>query len=98
MTTDELLKKQFNNLVQQTLQDKYESAKNQDFLQNNNVIEKKVTLKLYTTTRIKARNFLSNIAYKSVNDQDIFDRNFCFECLCFGNKKSQSVFFGKKNH
>ena len=45
MMTDELLKKQFKNLVQQTLQDKYESAKNQDFLQNNNVIEKKGNFK-----------------------------------------------------
>ena len=36
MMTNEILKEQFNNLVQQTLQDKDESAKNQDFLQNNN--------------------------------------------------------------
>ena len=38
-----------------------------------------MSLKPYTTTRIKARNLLSNIAYNSVNDQEIFDRNFFFD-------------------
>ena len=79
MMTNEILKEQFNNLVQQTLQDKDESAKNQDFLQNNNVIEKKFILRLYTTTKIKARISLSNIAYNSVNDLTTLNRNFCFD-------------------
>ena len=77
--TDNLLKQQFNNLAQQTLQDKSKSAKNQDYLKNNNAVEKKLVLKPYTTTRIKARNFLSNIAYNSVIDQDIFTKTFCFD-------------------
>lgn len=56
---DELLKEQLNNLVQQTLQDEGQSAKNQDFFQNNNTVEKKkVILKPYTTKRNKVRNFL----------------------------------------
>ena len=79
MMTNEILKEQFNNLVQQMLQDKDESAKNQDFLQNNNVIEKKFILRLYTTTKIKARISLSNIAYNSVNDLTTLNRNFCFD-------------------
>ena len=79
MMTNEILKEQFNNLVQQTLQDKDESAKDQDFLQNNNVIEKKFILRLYTTTKIKARISLSNIAYNSVNDLTTLNRNFCFD-------------------
>ena len=79
MMTNEILKEQFNNLVQQTLQDKDESAKNQDFLQNNNVIEKKFILRLYTTTKIKARISLSNIACNSVNDLTTLNRNFCFD-------------------
>ena len=77
--TDNLLKQQFNNLAQQTLQDKNKSAKNQDYLKNNNAVEKKLVLKPYTTTRIKVRNFLSNIAYNSVIDQDIFTKTFCFD-------------------
>ena len=54
-------------------------SKNQDYLKNNNAVEKKLVLKPYTTTRIKARNFLSNIAYNSVIDQDISTKNFCFD-------------------
>ena len=58
--------------------------------------KKEVILKPYTTTRIKSRNFLSNIAYNNVNDQDIFDRNFCFNTLFLVTKKF-NPFFGKKN-
>ena len=99
--TNELQKEQFNNLVQQTLQNEEESAKTLFFLQNISTIEKKLKLKPYTTTRIKAaRNFLSNIAYNSVNDQDIFNRNVCLDIYALVIKKSQSVFFdqSKCNH
>ena len=48
--------------------------------------KKEVILKPYTTTRIKSRNFLSNIAYNSVDDQDIFDRNFCFNTFVLVTK------------
>ena len=41
MATDELLKGQFNNFVQQTLQEKHELAEKQDFLQNDKAVEKK---------------------------------------------------------
>ena len=51
-----------------------ESAKSQDFFQDNNAIEKK-----YTTTRIKSRNFLSNIAYAGINKEDNYNRNFIFD-------------------
>ena len=65
---------QFNELAKVTLSEKRqlryqtdgdeniqvmdESAKSQDFFQDNNALGKK-----YTTTCIKSRNFLSNIAY-----------------------------------
>ena len=63
-------------------------------MQNISTIEKKLKLKPYTTTRIKAaRHFLSNIAYNSVNDQEIFNRNVCFNMYDLVIKKSQSVFF-----
>ena len=42
-----------------------ESAKSQDFFQDNNVVKIK-----YATTRIKSRNFLSNIAYVGINKKD----------------------------
>ena len=83
----------FNNLVKATLleetiikieteqktnddniQDMDESAKSQDFFQDNNAIGKK-----YTTTRIKSRNFLSNIAYVGINKEDYHNKNFIFD-------------------
>ena len=39
--TDEILKEQFNNLVQQTIQEENESAKSPNFFQDNNAIVKK---------------------------------------------------------
>ena len=82
----------FNNLVEATLQvenkeiktetetdnnnetiDMDESAKNQDFFQDNKDIKVK-----YTTTRIKSRNFLSNIAYVGINKEDYYNKNFIF--------------------
>ena len=82
----------FNSLVEATLQvenkeiktetetdnnnetiDMDESAKNQDFFQDNKAIKVK-----YTTTRIKSRNFLSNIAYVGINKEDYYNKNFIF--------------------
>ena len=83
----------FNNLVRATLseeqiikteteqqtnddniQDMDESAKSQYFFQDNNAIRRK-----YTTTRIKSRNFLSNIAYVGINKEDYYNKNFIFD-------------------
>ena len=51
-----------------------ESAKGQDFYQNNKLSQRK-----YTTTKIKSRNFLSNIAYVGVNKEDFDKENFIFD-------------------
>ena len=57
MIADKILKEQFQNLVQQTIQEEQLSEKSQDFFQDNkSVVQKK--LKPYTATRIKSRNFL----------------------------------------
>ena len=48
--------------------------KSQDFFQDNNAIKVK-----YTTTRIKSKNFLSNIAYVGINKEDYYNRNFIFD-------------------
>ena len=50
------------------------SAKSQDFFQDNNAIGEK-----YTTTRIKLRNFLSNIAYVGISKEDYYNKNFIFD-------------------
>ena len=44
-----------------------ESAKSQDFFQDNNQLEKK-----YTTKRIKSRSFLSNIAYVDISKGNFY--------------------------
>ena len=56
-----------DNLIDKNRQvmDMDESAKSQDFFQDNNAIKVK-----YTTTRIKSRNVLSNIAYIGINKED----------------------------
>ena len=56
------------------MQDMDESAKSQDFFQDNNAIRKK-----YTTTRIKSRNFLSNIAYVGINKEDYYNKNILLD-------------------
>ena len=50
------------------------SAKSQDFFQENKTIGR-----TYTTTRIKSRNFLSNIAYVGINKADYYSENFVFD-------------------
>ena len=55
-----------------------ESAKNRDFLQDNNAI-KEESNKPYIATRIKSRNFLSNISYVGVTKQDFYIENFVFD-------------------
>ena len=55
-----------------------ESAKNRDFLQDNNAI-KEESNKPYIATRIKSRNFLSNISYVGVTKQDFYNENFVFD-------------------
>ena len=85
-----LFNEQFNELVKATLLEKQqlnnniyddeniqvmdESAKCQDFLQDNNTLGKR-----YTTTRIKFKNFLSNIAYVGINKEDYYNENFVFD-------------------
>ena len=79
---------QFNELVKVTLSENNsicdddknlqvmdESAKSQDFFQDyDNTIGKR-----YTTTRIKSRNVLSNIAYVDINKEDYYNENFVFD-------------------
>ena len=81
---------QFNELVKVTLSEKQqlnnstydnenlqvmdESVKSQDFFQDNNTPGKR-----HTKTRIKSRNFLSNIANVGINKEDYYNENFVFD-------------------
>ena len=61
---------QNNNNIQLTV----ESAKSQDFFQDNNQLGKKK----YTRKRIKSRSFLSNIAYVDRNKENFYKIFFFF--------------------
>ena len=83
---------QFNELVKVTLSETQqvdddqtvgnlqvmdESAKRQDFFQDNNTL---ATIgKRYTTTRIKFRNFLSSVAYVGIKKEDYYNEHFIFD-------------------
>ena len=54
------------------------SAKSQDFFQNNKVANHQKKKK-YTTTRIKSRNFLSNIAHIGIKKEDYYNKKFIFD-------------------
>ena len=50
-----------------------------------NKIEK-TSIKPYTTTRIKSRNFLSNISYVGITKEDFYNRNFVFDVYALVTK------------
>ena len=68
-----------------------ESVKSQDLFQDNNAIAKK-----YLTTRIKSRNFLSNIAYVGINKEDHHNRNFVFDVYLLLTKNLNPFFLDRK--
>ena len=74
------LGEQFNELVEVSLQ----AEEIQSNLKENMMIHKtpksnKNIGKKYTTTRIKSRNFLSNIAYIGISKEDYYNENFAFD-------------------
>ena len=61
-----------SNSIKQEMTDG--SAKSPNFFQDNKPSERK-----YTTTKIKPRNFLSNISYVGINKEDFYNENFIFD-------------------
>ena len=66
-------------------------AKSQDKFKNNNAIKVK-----YTKTRIKLRNFLSNIAYLRINKEDYYNKNFIFDIYLLITKNLNSFSLDRK--
>ena len=73
------------------IQDMNESAKSQDFFLDNNAIGKKCT-----TTRIKSRNFLSNIVYVGINKEDYYNHNFIFDVYLLLTKNVKAFSLDRK--
>ena len=79
LLTDQEQQKQTEEMTTVLEKNHDESAKSQDFFQDNNAIKNKAFPKPYTTTMIKSRNFLSNISYVGINKEDFYNRNFVFD-------------------
>ena len=83
---------QFNELVKVTISEKQALTENSDSIHqemtdgsakicnffHDNKSPENIERK-YTTTRIKSRNFLSNISYAGINKEDFYNRNFIFD-------------------
>ena len=73
-----------------------ESAKSPDFFQDNNAIKRKTSIKPYTTTRIKSRNFLTNISYVGINKEDFYNQNFAFDIYALITKNLNPFLLERK--
>ena len=71
-----------------------ESAKSPNFLRDNKPSEK--AERKYTITRIKSRNFLSNISYVGINKEDFYNENFIFDVFFIGNEKPKPFSLDRK--
>ena len=67
------------------------SAESQDFFQDDNALGKR-----YTTTRIKPRNFLSNIAYVRINKEDYYNEKFYFDIFLLVTKNLNAFSLDRK--
>ena len=53
-------------------------------------------IKPYTSSRIKTRNFLSNISYTGVKSEDFVDNNFMLDTITLITKKINSFTLKRK--
>ena len=65
---------------------------NLDIFSSDNAIEKKITknqrsrspsIKKYSSTKVKARNFLTNVSYNRANNNHYQNRSFVIDCFSF---------------
>ena len=98
---------QFNKLVEMTLAERQhindqtdadmnmqvvdETGKIKDFFQDHNPLGKKCTI-----TRIKSRNFLSNIAYVGISKEGFYNENFIFDVYLVVMKNLNPVLLDRK--
>ena len=77
-----------SNIISKMVEEERKMEEDLDFLYDNNVCQKKDNenekvsrrkIKPYSTTRIKSKNFLSNISYTGIKEEGLYDRNFVFD-------------------
>ena len=71
------------------------SAKCLDFFQDNELSNERSERK-YTATRIKSRNFLSNISYVGINKEDFYNDNIICDFYLFMTKNLNSFSLDRK--
>ena len=93
------LKEKLNMLIQETVME--EKEPDLYFFYDNNAIQKKKTkcpqVKPCDTTRIKTRNFLTNISYNAFTEDDLFNRNFVFDVYALLPKNLNPSSIEQKN-
>ena len=85
-----MAKEQTKNLLKRVLKD-LEKELNQDFSNEDNVVRTQNIIakkdikpkKVYSATKVKARNFLTNLSYKRVKKDDLLNENFIIDCISF---------------
>ena len=68
-----------------------ESAKSQDFFQDNNALGKQCT-----TTQIKSTKFVSNITYVGINKEDYYKEDFIFDVYLLVTKNLKPFSLDRK--
>ena len=80
---DSSLQLNLNSLIENTLEEDQKMDEDLNFFLSDKPCQSKknVTKKIkqYNTTRIKSRNFFSNISYYGFKEEDLFDKNFVFD-------------------
>ena len=87
-----MVKEQTKNPLTTVVKD-LEKELNQDFSNENNVVRTQTQniiakkdikpKKVYSSTKVKARNFLTNLSYKRVKKDDLSNENFIIDCISF---------------
>ena len=89
---DQKFQSNLNSLIENTLEQEQKMEEDLDFFFNNNASQPKKRkyemkkIKPYNTARIKSRNFLTNISYNGVKEEDLFDRSFVFRIYVLTTK------------
>ena len=89
---DQKLQSNLNSLIENTLEEGKKMNEDLDFFFNNNASQPKKRkyetkkIKPYNTTQIKSQNFLTNISYNGVREEDLFDRSFVFNIYVLTTK------------
>ena len=67
-----------------TFREENENQQNQNSSQDNNVVPKKVKRRSdYSNTKVKARNLLTNVAYRRFKQSDFMKDSFVIDILSF---------------